>query len=227
MLNAIAELPPAPASDPAARDARFSALRNAQTVVSAEEFHRNLQASGELAWKVRDQRMSETLAALDEHVAATTGELPKVVVWVHNSHAGDARTAADADAGSASDADLPQLTRARLGAAVVRVGLHTYAGTVRAADAWGGRARAFDLRAAVPESFSDAFHRAELGNFMLIMDGPGALRIELRRERRERAIGAVYTPASELQSHYVVSDIASDLDAVIFIDTTRAVAELP
>lgn len=224
MLHAVADLPAPPGADPAARDARFSALRNAQTVVSGEEFHRNLPASGELAWKVRDQRMSEALAALDGHFVAATGALPKVVVWVHSSHTGDARPTAGAE--SASDADLPQLTRARLGSAVLRVGLHTYAGTVRAADAWGGPGRAFDLRAAVPESFSDAFHRAELGNFMLIMDGPGALRIELRRERRERAIGAVYTPASELQSHYFVSDIADDLDAVIFIDTTRAVAEL-
>jgi erythromycin esterase-like protein len=223
--DAMARLAAAAApADPAARDALFSALRNAHTVVNGEEYFRNLHTPGQDASKARDARMAEALVALEEHIAASAGTPARVVVWTHSTLAGEA---AASGAESTTEPGLAQLIRARLGGAAVLVGLQTYVGTVRAADTWGGPGRVVELRPALPESFSDAFHRAAIPNFMLIMDGPGALRIELRRERRELAVGPVYLPGSEHRNRYAVVRPAQELDAVIFLDTTHAVSELP
>ena len=42
----------------------------------------------------------------------------------------------------------------------------------------------------------------------------------------ERAIGVIYRPETERQSHYFYTDLAGQFDAVIHIDHTRAVEQL-
>jgi len=44
---------------------------------------------------------------------------------------------------------------------------------------------------------------------------------------RERAIGVIYSPETELQSHYFDAKISLQFDAVIHIDTTSALKPLP
>ena len=44
--------------------------------------------------------------------------------------------------------------------------------------------------------------------------------------RLERAIGVLYIPASERQSHYFYARLASQFDFVVHIDETRAVEPL-
>jgi erythromycin esterase-like protein len=39
----------------------------------------------------------------------------------------------------------------------------------------------------------------------------------------ERAIGVIYMPESERQSHYFTARLARQFDAVVFFDQTRAV----
>jgi erythromycin esterase-like protein len=48
----------------------------------------------------------------------------------------------------------------------------------------------------------------------------------LRAERLERAIGVIYRPRTERQSHYFRARLADQFDAVIHIDETRAVEPL-
>ena len=48
----------------------------------------------------------------------------------------------------------------------------------------------------------------------------------LRSARLERAIGVIYRPDTERQSHYFQARIADQFDAVIHIDETRAVEPL-
>ena len=48
----------------------------------------------------------------------------------------------------------------------------------------------------------------------------------MAKPRLERAIGVIYRPETERQSHYFVAQIASQFDAVIHIDETRAVEPL-
>ncbi len=48
----------------------------------------------------------------------------------------------------------------------------------------------------------------------------------LRSARLERAIGVIYRPQTERQSHYFRARVADQFDAVIHIDETRAVEPL-
>ena len=48
----------------------------------------------------------------------------------------------------------------------------------------------------------------------------------LRSARLERAIGVIYRPETERQSHYFRARVADQFDAVIHIDETRAVEPL-
>jgi len=49
---------------------------------------------------------------------------------------------------------------------------------------------------------------------------------QLRSPRLERAIGVIYRPRTERQSHYFRARLADQFDAVIHIDETRAVEPL-
>lgn len=204
---------------------RLSAVRNAEAVVHGEAYFRTLYAAGgsTASWNVRDRGMAATLTALEAHVAATTGGVGKVVVWAHNTHVGDARATA---MGAQGELSLGQLARERLGADAVLVGFLTHAGTVLAASRWGEAARVREVRPALAGSVADVLHDTGLAAFTLDLRGGGAAAEALGRERLQRAIGVVYRPETERQSHYFQARLAAQFDAVVFLDRTRAVTPL-
>ena len=51
-------------------------------------------------------------------------------------------------------------------------------------------------------------------------------RRRLSEERLERAIGVVYRPATELESHYFTANLARQFDEWVWLDETRAVDAL-
>jgi erythromycin esterase-like protein len=79
------------------------------------------------------------------------------------------------------------------------------------------------VRPALEGSYSNLFHQTGLGNFLLIFRGNESLTQELLGPRIERAIGVVYKPRTERQSHYFDARISKQFDAVIHFDTTSAV----
>jgi erythromycin esterase-like protein len=210
-------------ADPAQAEALFSALRNAHAVVNAEEYYRTLYAGGVSTWNIRDRRMAETLDALEEHLLAATGRPAKIVVWAHNTHVGDAR---HTEAGEQGELNVGQLMRDRHGAAAVLVGFHTYTGQVFAAPDWDERGRVYDVRPALGGSFSDVFHAAGAGDFLLVLRDGGGVAEELAAPRLQRAIGVIYRPRTERQSHYFTARLSRQFDAVVFMDTTTAVTPL-
>ena len=48
----------------------------------------------------------------------------------------------------------------------------------------------------------------------------------LREPMLERAIGVIYRPESEIESHYFQARIANQFDAILHFDQTRAVEPL-
>ena len=48
----------------------------------------------------------------------------------------------------------------------------------------------------------------------------------MREARLERAIGVIYRPETERQSHYFFARLPEQFDAVLHIDATRAVEPL-
>jgi erythromycin esterase-like protein len=202
-------------------DAYFFAERNAHVVASAESYYRAMFGSRAASWNVRDEHMVQTLFALQAHLRAL-GSAGKVVVWAHNSHLGDARATEMSPAG---EWNVGQLVRERAGAeAAWLVGFTTYTGTVTAAYEWDGEAECRQVKVARPDSYEDLFHRTRLDRFYLPMQEETA-RV-LRDPLLERAIGVLYRPDTEYESHYFTASIAAQFDAVFHLDETSAVEPL-
>jgi erythromycin esterase-like protein len=214
------------AAEYAARDGRvaadeyFYAEQNARLVKNAEEYYRTMVHGRISSWNLRDRHMAETLEALMSYLETQVSH-PKVVVWAHNSHLGDARAT---QMGEAGELNLGQLVRQRYDRDAVLIGFTTYQGTVTAASTWGGPAEYKRVRPALPDSYEALFHKLGLPRFLLVL-GNDALP-DLRQPRLERAIGVIYLPETERLSHYFEARLADQFDAVLHFDTTRAVEPL-
>jgi len=166
--------------------------------------------------------MAETLDALVKHLNVQ-GQQAKVAVWEHNSHLGDARATYMADYG---ELNVGQLVRERYGAKAVLVGFTTYKGTVTAASEWDGPAERKRVRPALENSYEASFHDAEMPKFLLPLRDTRSAAIALRDTKLERAIGVIYLPQTERQSHYFEARLSDQFDAVIHFDETSALQPL-
>jgi erythromycin esterase-like protein len=205
-----------------AEDAQFASEQNARVVAHAEEYYRELYLGAVSTWNLRDTHMASTLDAIAGHLDQRGGR-GKVVVWAHNSHVGD--SAAMAHRGERDEITLGHLCRERH-ADTVLVGFTTYTGTVTAASDWGASAERKQVRPALPGSFEALFHDVGVPSFLLRLDRLGEATAALHEPRLERAIGVLYLPHTERYSHYFDVRLADQLDAVIHVDTTRALERL-
>ncbi|NML59940.1 erythromycin esterase family protein [Massilia sp. RP-1-19] len=206
-----------------AHDAYFYAQQNARLVINAEAYYRTMFRGRVSSWNLRDQHMADTLDALIGHVGAQTGTQAKVVVWEHNSHIGDARAT---EAGKLGEWNVGQLARERHGDQTRLIGFSTYDGTVTAASEWGGRAERKQVRAALPDSYEALFHDVGIERFMLDLRIDGLVRAALMEHRLQRAIGVLYVPKTERQSHYFHAQLPRQFDAMLHFDRTTAVVPL-
>lgn len=208
----------------AAEDELFCAQQNAQTVRDAETYYRAMFSGRVTSWNLRDQHMAQTLEALLTHLDRHPGAEPaRIVVWAHNSHVGDASaTEVSAD----GQLTLGQLARRRFGDGCRLIGLTTYAGTVTAAGEWGGTAERKVVRPALNGSVEELFHETGRPAFLISPMISDAATEPLSTVRLGRAIGVIYLPATERQSHYYHVRPADQYDALVHIDTTRALEPL-
>ena len=83
------------------------------------------------------------------------------------------------------------------------------------------------MRPALRDSYERLFHDVEEKAFSIIVaQAPPRAAELLRTPRLERAIGVIYRPRTERQSHYFRARLADQFDAVIHIDDSRAVEPL-
>jgi erythromycin esterase-like protein len=106
------------------------------------------------------------------------------------------------------------------------IGFTTFTGTVTAADDWDGPAERKRVRPALPGSYECLFHEVDEKAFWITPASAPLLAEQLRSPRLERAIGVIYRPRTERQSHYFRARLADQFEAVIHIDETRAVEPL-
>jgi erythromycin esterase-like protein len=205
-------------------DAFFFAEQNARLVKNAEAYYRTMFSGRVSSWNLRDQHMVETLQALDAHLAArASGKgAPRMAVWAHNSHLGDASAT---EMGQQGEWNVGQLMRERYGDQSFRVGFSTYEGTVTAASAWNGRVERKRVRPGLSGSYEALFHEAGIPRLMLFGDD-AALAQALEAPRLQRAIGVVYAPQTERQSHYFHARLFDQFNAMIHIDATHGVEPL-
>ncbi len=205
-----------------AEDEFFFAEQNARLVLNAERYYRTMFRGRVESWNLRDRHMAETLDALVTHLNSQ-GQAAKVAVWEHNSHLGDARATYMAAYG---ELNVGQLVRERYGPEAMLIGFMTYKGTVTAASEWDAAAERKRVRPALEDSYEAAFHEVSMPNFLLPLRDSGPASIAVRDPRLERAIGVIYLPQTERQSHYFDARLSDQFDAVIHFDETRALQPL-
>ncbi|MCV7091198.1 erythromycin esterase family protein [Mycobacterium interjectum] len=207
-----------------AEDELFYAEQNAQTVRNAEVYYRAMFSGRVTSWNLRDKHMAQTLEALlthlDRHSDAPSA---RIVLWAHNSHVGDARAT---EVWADGQLTLGQLARQRYGDDARLIGFSTYSGTVTAASDWGGVAERKVVRPALGGSIEELLHETGRSQFFVSpLISPEATD-PLSAVRLGRAIGVIYRPETERQSHYFHVRPADQFDAMIHIDQTRALEPL-
>jgi protein-L-isoaspartate(D-aspartate) O-methyltransferase len=200
----------------------IDAFQNARLVANAERYYRVMYYGSVESWNLRDQHMFDTL----EVMLAFRGPASKIVVWEHNSHIGDATAT---EMGARGEHNVGSLCRARFGESLYAVGFGTDHGTVAAASDWDMPMEVMRVRPARDDSYEGLFHRAGIAAGLVHLRHPrrDALREELSVPRLERAIGVVYRPDTELESHYFQAILPRQFDEYAYFDRTSAVTPLP
>ena len=126
---------------------------------------------------------------------------------------------------ASGEVNVGQLLRERHGTSVFNVGFTTHSGRVTAASDWDEPAESKEVVPSLPGSYERLLHDSGIERFYLATTDH-AVRRALREPRLERAIGVIYRPETERQSHYFHARLADQFDAVIHIDQTSAVTPL-
>ncbi|MDB4908994.1 MAG: Erythromycin esterase [Gemmatimonadetes bacterium] len=200
----------------------FSAEQNARLVANAERYYRSMFEGRANSWNLRDSHMADTLLAVEQHLE-WTGQSPKMVVWAHNSHLGDARATS---MGRRGELNVGQLVRERWPGECVNIGFTTHTGSVTAASDWDAPAEIKAVRPSLPDSWERVMHDAGGDFFLPLRDMGAPARALFQRSLLERAIGVIYRPETERQSHYFHAELANQFDAIIHVDETRALEPL-
>ena len=123
---------------------------------------------------------------------------------------------------------VEELCRKYFGDKSYRIGFGTDHGTVAAASDWNGAMERKQVRPAHPQSYERQFHLTNTPGLILPL-GAGLdnrLHQQLLEPKLQRAIGVIYRPQSELQSHYFEAILPRQFDEYIWIDRTTAVTAL-
>jgi erythromycin esterase-like protein len=213
----------------------FHAYENARAVKAAEAYFRQVD-DNVASWNVRDSAFMDTIQDTMMFLGDTSPRKmtkPRVIVWAHNSHVGDARGTQHARRGIYN---VGQLCRETFGENhVYIVGFTTYDGTVRAAREWGGHDGVMKLNRSFESSYEYLLHsiakRRRQDAFGYILRNNGldsavdeAARKVLDEDKLERFVGLAYTRETELRSHYSTCRPSEQYDCLLHIDHTTALS---
>jgi erythromycin esterase-like protein len=207
--------------DQASEDEFFHAQQNARLAQSADEYYRAMFRGRHSSWNIRDTHMADTLDELLTYLSARNGVKSRVAVWAHNSHLGDARATEMGDRG---ELNLGQLLRERHGGDARSLGFTTFDGTVTAASAWDAAGERKVVRPALAGSIESLLH--DVGQPQFVMDLHDERLAGFATPLLERAIGVIYRPQTERQSHYFQARVTDQFDALIHVDRSTALVPL-
>jgi protein-L-isoaspartate(D-aspartate) O-methyltransferase len=197
----------------------LDATQNALLVANAEQYYRIMYYGSRASWNLRDQHMFDTLMNLLKH----NGPESKGIVWAHNSHVGDANATEMSKRG---EHNIGQLCKEHFGRGAYSIGFGTDSGTVAAATDWDGPMLIKNVRPAIDNSYERLCHESGEPLFLLPLRSGAASLQALSKPRLERAIGVIYRPETERQSHYFQAVLPEQFDEYIWFDRTRAVTPL-
>lgn len=208
--------------DYAAKDGEdfADAAQNARVIHAAEQYYRIMYQGSNDSWNLRDRHMFETL----QHVMAQRGPQARAVVWAHNSHIGDA---AATSMGWRGQFNIGELCRTAFRDEAILVGFGTDRGIVAAADDWDEPMQLKTIVPSRPDSYERVFRHTGIARSLTDLRPDGEVRTVLSQTRLERAIGVIYRPDTELQSHYFEAVLPEQFDAYVWFEETSAVTPLP
>jgi protein-L-isoaspartate(D-aspartate) O-methyltransferase len=200
----------------------LDAMQNAHLVANAERYYRIMYYGSRASWNLRDGHMFETL----KNLLKFHGPESKGIVWAHNSHVGDSDATEMSHRG---EYNIGHLCRQEFGQGAYAIGFGTHSGTVAAASDWDGPMRIMTVEPARAGSYELLCHETGEPQFLLSLrhSADSALVAGLSKPRLERAIGVIYRPETELQSHYFQAELPRQFDEYIWFDSSRAVTPLP
>ena len=122
--------------------------------------------------------------------------------------------------------NIGQLIRERHELETYLIGFSTYDGTVTAASNWDGPAECKEVLPGLVGSYEDLFHQVKYPQFFLDLRNNEKLNHYLHIPRLYRAIGVIYRPETERDSHYFFTKLPYQYDSIIHLDRTSAVQPL-
>jgi protein-L-isoaspartate(D-aspartate) O-methyltransferase len=199
----------------------LDAVQNARLVANAERYYRTMYYGSRSSWNLRDSHMFETL----KNLLTFHGPQSKGIVWAHNSHVGDS---AATEMSARDEYNIGHLCRQEFGDASYSIGFGTNSGTVAAASNWDEPMEVKTVRPGLAGSYERLCHQTGDPRFLLPLRGLGttAPLAGLLQPRLERAIGVIYRPETELQSHYFEAILPRQFDEFVWFDETSAVTPL-
>jgi erythromycin esterase-like protein len=97
---------------------------------------------------------------------------------------------------------------------------------VTAASDWDGETKQMSVLPAREDSYEYLLHDTGIPAFTLNLRKGSLVAEALRGPMRERAIGVIYRPETELASHYFQASLSEQFDAVVHFDESCAVEPL-
>lgn len=194
--------------------------QNAKIVTNAEAYYRSLFKGPEVTQNLRAKHMMDTLENLRiYHQRILGGCFPKIIIWAHNWHVGDARATR---LFRADEINLGQLARDTYGRKCYLLGFSTFQGELTAATSWEGVAEQKNLRPAIEGSYEHLFHQINLKDFILFLNED----IPLIQPALQRYVGVIYKPEIEDMCNYHYTYLPQQFDSIIHIDETHALLPL-
>jgi protein-L-isoaspartate(D-aspartate) O-methyltransferase len=199
----------------------LDAVQNARLVANAERYYRTMYYGSRSSWNLRDSHMFETL----RNVLTFHGSQAKGIIWAHNSHVGDSGAT---EMSTRDEYNIGHLCRQEFGDLSYSIGFGTNSGTVAAASNWDEPMQVKTVRPGLAGSYERLCHETGNQRFLLPLRGLGSRTPlgGLLQPRLERAIGVIYRPETELQSHYFEAVLPRQFDEYIWFDETKAVTPL-
>lgn len=200
----------------------FYAYQNANVVVDAERYYKAMYYGSAESWNLRDFHMFYTLKSLLSYFGPQT----KAIVWAHNSHIGNALAT---EMYSRGEINIGHLCKEHFGDKSYHIGFGTHTGTVAAAHNWGNAMNVIKVSNSLPKSYENLCHKTQIDSFTLPLREKFSgqkLRELLSAPKLERAIGVIYRPETERQSHYFQAVLPSQFDEYIFYNESQAVTPI-
>ena len=194
----------------------LDAVQNARLIADAEHYYRTMYYGSRSSWNLRDSHMFATL----ENLLEFHGAKSKAILWAHNSHVGDS---AATEMSARDEYNVGHLCRRGFGRACYAIGFGTHRGTVAAASNWDEPMEVKSVRPSLADSYERICHDSAVPCFMLALHPLRSALADLAQPRLQRAIGVIYRPETELQSHYFEAVLPRQFDEYIWFDETSAV----